>query len=121
MHMAAWMMQPCQLLDQWCSCTQADLVAVIQLLLQHPACPLVLLPWLDADCCCCCCCCCSWWPCVVPFVVPRHIRGAPSNSIYNFDTWGQQLVDFTEQVITAPAYISSNSVGGEQMTVWQCH
>jgi pimeloyl-ACP methyl ester carboxylesterase len=39
-------------------------------------------------------------------------RQAPANSIYNFDTWGQQLVDFTEQVIGAPAYISCNSVGG---------
>lgn len=39
-------------------------------------------------------------------------RQAPPNSIYNFDNWGQQLVDFTEQVIGAPAYISCNSVGG---------
>jgi pimeloyl-ACP methyl ester carboxylesterase len=39
-------------------------------------------------------------------------KQAPSNSIYNFDNWGQQLVDFTEQVIGAPAYISCNSVGG---------
>jgi hypothetical protein len=41
-------------------------------------------------------------------------RQSPANSIYNFDTWGQQLVDFTEQVIGAPAYLSCNSVGGTQ-------
>lgn len=41
-------------------------------------------------------------------------RGAPPNSIYNFETWGQQLLDFTQEVIGAPAHISCNSVGGAQ-------
>eukprot|EP00878_Enallax_costatus_P002483 GHUV01002663.1.p1 GENE.GHUV01002663.1~~GHUV01002663.1.p1 ORF type:complete len:406 (+),score=72.01 GHUV01002663.1:129-1220(+) len=39
-------------------------------------------------------------------------RGAPANSIYNFDTWGQQSVDFIQDVIGTPAHISTNSVGG---------
>eukprot|EP00775_Hariotina_reticulata_P011962 gene11962-12105_t len=47
---------------------------------------------------------------IVPCDKPNP-RVAPPNSIYNFDTWGQQLVDFTEQVITAPTYISCNSRG----------
>ncbi|KAF8058837.1 MFDX1 [Scenedesmus sp. PABB004] len=39
-------------------------------------------------------------------------RAAPRNSLYNFDTWGDQLTDFTEQVIGGPAWLSCNSVGG---------
>jgi len=40
-------------------------------------------------------------------------RLAQPNSIYNFENWGDQLTDFIEEVIGEPAYISTNSVGGE--------
>lgn len=39
-------------------------------------------------------------------------RAAPRNSIYNFENWGQQCVDFISEVIGSPAVISTNSVGG---------
>jgi pimeloyl-ACP methyl ester carboxylesterase len=41
-------------------------------------------------------------------------RTAEPNSIYNFENWGGQLTDFIEEVIGQPAYISTNSVGGEE-------
>lgn len=44
---------------------------------------------------------------------PLH-RLAPPNSIYCFDNWGYQLVDFIKEVIGSEATLSSNSVGGEQ-------
>ncbi|KAK9814391.1 hypothetical protein WJX72_005098 [[Myrmecia] bisecta] len=34
------------------------------------------------------------------------------NSIYNFETWGEQLSDFIESVIREPVFLICNSVGG---------
>ncbi len=35
------------------------------------------------------------------------------NSLYTFETWGQQLLDFVEQKMGAePTFIICNSVGG---------
>jgi len=39
-------------------------------------------------------------------------RTAPTNSIYCFPTWGEQLADFIVEVVRSPAFISTNSVGG---------
>lgn len=39
-------------------------------------------------------------------------RAGPPNATYNFDTWGRQLADFTEQVVGGPAFMITNSVGG---------
>jgi len=39
-------------------------------------------------------------------------RAAEVNSIYNFENWGEQLVDFMDQVIGSGASIVCNSVGG---------
>jgi len=39
-------------------------------------------------------------------------RNAPPHSIYNFSNWGQQLVEFTEQVIGQKVHVVCNSVGG---------
>ena len=33
-------------------------------------------------------------------------------ALYNFGTWGAQLLDFCEQVVGAPAFLATNSVGG---------
>ena len=33
-------------------------------------------------------------------------------SLYNFGTWGSQLLDFCEQVVGGPAFLATNSVGG---------
>lgn len=40
-------------------------------------------------------------------------RAFPQNSLYCFDNWGAQLVDFISEQVQAPAYIICNSVGGE--------
>lgn len=37
---------------------------------------------------------------------------APPNSIYCFPRWGQQVVQFIDEVVQAPAVLSCNSVGG---------
>eukprot|EP00891_Asterochloris_glomerata_P009833 jgi/Astpho2/9833/Aster-03797 len=34
------------------------------------------------------------------------------NGLYNFETWGQQLADFIDQIIGEPAFLLCNSVGG---------
>ncbi|KAI8464386.1 MAG: Alpha/Beta hydrolase protein [Monoraphidium minutum] len=39
-------------------------------------------------------------------------KSAPPNSIYCFETWGRQLVDFIDQEIAAETTIIANSVGG---------
>lgn len=39
-------------------------------------------------------------------------RAAPANSLYNFENWGAQAVDFIQQVIGTPAVCVCNSVGG---------
>ena len=40
-------------------------------------------------------------------------RDFAPNGLYNFETWGQQLADFIDQVIGEPAFLLCNSVGGE--------
>lgn len=35
------------------------------------------------------------------------------NTVYSFEVWGQQLLDFIEQKIGEPTFIITNSVGGE--------
>jgi pimeloyl-ACP methyl ester carboxylesterase len=39
-------------------------------------------------------------------------RKQEMNSIYNFSTWGEQLVDFVEEVVGQPSFMICNSVGG---------
>ena len=43
-------------------------------------------------------------------------KPAPSeevpNTVYNFETWGEQLADFCIQVVGTHAFLVSNSVGG---------
>ncbi|KAF5833880.1 Alpha/Beta hydrolase protein, partial [Dunaliella salina] len=39
-------------------------------------------------------------------------RLAPTNSIYNFEVWGAQLVDFIQEIVQKPSFIITNSVGG---------
>ncbi|KAG2483999.1 hypothetical protein HYH03_017166 [Edaphochlamys debaryana] len=39
-------------------------------------------------------------------------KSAPQNTIYSFDNWGQQLVDFIAEEVRAPTAIICNSVGG---------
>lgn len=39
-------------------------------------------------------------------------RSAAPNSIYNFENWGQQALDFLDQVVGGPAVVVTNSVGG---------
>jgi len=39
-------------------------------------------------------------------------RVRPVNSIYNFENWGEQTVDFIKSTIKEPTYLVCNSVGG---------
>ncbi|GIL72233.1 hypothetical protein Vretimale_293 [Volvox reticuliferus] len=39
-------------------------------------------------------------------------RSAPTNTLYCFDNWGNQLVDFIRERVEEPAFIVCNSVGG---------
>ncbi|KAG1680822.1 hypothetical protein FOA52_008155 [Chlamydomonas sp. UWO 241] len=39
-------------------------------------------------------------------------RAVPHNTIYCFPVWGEQLVDFINEVVGSPATLSCNSVGG---------
>ncbi|MEW5304367.1 MAG: hypothetical protein WDW36_006980 [Sanguina aurantia] len=39
-------------------------------------------------------------------------RGQPQNSLYCFETWGEQLASFTQEMIQSPAFLICNSVGG---------
>lgn len=39
-------------------------------------------------------------------------RQSPPNSLYCFETWGQQLVDFIDEVVGEKAVVACNSVGG---------
>ena len=39
-------------------------------------------------------------------------RTATPNSVYNFENWGQQALDFLDQVVGGPALIVTNRVGG---------
>jgi len=39
-------------------------------------------------------------------------RELPRNALYNFETWGRQVVDFLDQVVQGPASLVCNSVGG---------
>lgn len=49
--------------------------------------------------------------CAVPRLQPDP-RQLPPTSIYNFDTWSQQLRDFVAGVMGQPAVLVCNSVGG---------
>jgi hypothetical protein len=42
----------------------------------------------------------------------RVCRGSPPNTIYNFETWGQQAADFIREKVGEPSVIICNSVGG---------
>lgn len=48
-----------------------------------------------------------------PCPILRPLRSAPPNSIYCFENWGNQLVDFIEEKIQESTTIVANSVGGE--------
>lgn len=39
-------------------------------------------------------------------------REAAPGSLYTFEVWGAQLLDFIDQLIGEPAFLVSNSVGG---------
>lgn len=39
-------------------------------------------------------------------------RSYPPNSLYTFEVWGAQLLDFIEQKISQPTFLLTNSVGG---------
>lgn len=39
-------------------------------------------------------------------------RSAEPNSIYNFENWGQQALDFLDEIVGGPAVLVTNSVGG---------
>ncbi|KFM25418.1 hypothetical protein F751_5959 [Auxenochlorella protothecoides] len=43
---------------------------------------------------------------------PNPRLAGPPSSLYNFDTWSDQLLDFTRAVIGRSAVLSCNSVGG---------
>ena len=47
------------------------------------------------------------------FCVQPVCRDFAPNGLYNFETWGQQLADFIDQVVGEPAFLLCNSVGGE--------
>jgi hypothetical protein len=40
-------------------------------------------------------------------------RGSPVNTIYTFETWGDQLLDFMDAFVGEPAFLICNSVGGK--------
>lgn len=42
-------------------------------------------------------------------------REAPQNTIYCFDNWGHQIVDFIKEQVGGPAFVITNSVGGMQV------
>lgn len=42
-------------------------------------------------------------------------REAPQNTIYCFDNWGKQIVDFIKEQVGGPAFVITNSVGGTQV------
>jgi hypothetical protein len=39
-------------------------------------------------------------------------RAAEPGSLYTFEVWGKQLLDFIDEVIGEPTFLVSNSVGG---------
>jgi hypothetical protein len=39
-------------------------------------------------------------------------RAAAPGSLYTFEVWGKQLLDFIDEVISEPTFLVSNSVGG---------
>ena len=39
-------------------------------------------------------------------------RSAAKNTIYCFETWGQQILDFVDAFIGEPVFVITNSVGG---------
>ncbi len=47
------------------------------------------------------------------FRLPLLRRSAPHNTLYCFETWGEQLRDFIIERVGQPATLSCNSVGGE--------
>jgi pimeloyl-ACP methyl ester carboxylesterase len=44
-------------------------------------------------------------------------RDFPEGSLYTFETWAQQLLDFCEEFTGGPAFMICNSVGGELNTL----
>lgn len=52
-------------------------------------------------------------------------REHPANSLYTFEVWGAQLLDFIEQKIGQPTFLLTNSVGGDrvhlQTPIFVCH
>lgn len=40
-------------------------------------------------------------------------RSAPSNSIYNFENWANQVLAFCSEIVKDRAFLICNSVGGE--------
>lgn len=40
-------------------------------------------------------------------------RSAPSNSIYNFENWANQVLAFCSEIVKDSAFLICNSVGGE--------
>jgi pimeloyl-ACP methyl ester carboxylesterase len=39
-------------------------------------------------------------------------RGQAPNSLYTFETWGQQVLDFCDEIVNDSAFLICNSVGG---------
>jgi hypothetical protein len=39
-------------------------------------------------------------------------RQAAPGSLYTFEVWGKQLLDFIDEIVGEPAFLVSNSVGG---------
>lgn len=50
---------------------------------------------------------------ISPTRSPLTRSSYPPNTIYSFDTWGEQLRDFITQRVGEPATLVCNSVGGE--------
>ncbi|GMH33458.1 hypothetical protein BSKO_01292 [Bryopsis sp. KO-2023] len=39
-------------------------------------------------------------------------KSEPQNSIYNFEEWGRQILDFIEGIVGEPSFLICNSIGG---------
>lgn len=50
--------------------------------------------------------------CLLNFVFCRSLQ---PNALYNFETWGDQILDFIEEKVGQPAFLICNSVGGEAL------
>lgn len=45
-------------------------------------------------------------------------RDFPQGTLYTFETWAQQLLDFCDQFAGGPVFMICNSVGGERISTF---